>query len=183
HIIEAIENAERTIGQLLKHKLLEKQKHLNSLKQASPFQYPKQMIEKHRQTIDFIEMRMDRQTKHIFSRKKQEIEQHHIVKQKQIIQMKLQNNRVTLQQHLKEISNNALQKLKDKEQKLHVQMEKLMLLNPVHILHRGYTLPYDKNQQMIKSVQDVEEKESIFIQFHDGKIQTEVKEIWRDVDE
>lgn len=183
HIIETIRNTERTMTQLLKHRLLDKQKHVNTLKQASPFQHPKRMIEKHRQTIDFIEMRMDQQTKHSFLRKKQQMEQHHIANKKQIIQMKLENNRVTLHQHVHQIGNITLQKWKEKEQKLHVQMEKLMLLNPLHILHRGYTLPFDEKQQLIKTVQDVEEEDSIYIQFHDGTIQANVKQIWRDVDE
>lgn len=65
--------------------------------------------------------------------------------------------------------NNPTVLYKDDIHKLNLLIEKLELLNPLAILKRGYTVTY-QNDKIIKSIKDIDTKNTLKIKFFDGFI-------------
>lgn len=65
--------------------------------------------------------------------------------------------------------NNLTVLYKDDIHKLNLLVEKLELLNPLAILKRGYTVTY-QNDKIIKSIKDIDTKNTLKIKFFDGFI-------------
>ena len=65
--------------------------------------------------------------------------------------------------------NNPIVLYKDDIHKLNLLVEKLELLNPLAILKRGYTVTY-QNDKIIKSIKDIDTKNTLKIKFFDGFI-------------
>lgn len=65
--------------------------------------------------------------------------------------------------------NNPTVLYKDDIHKLNLLVEKLELLNPLAILKRGYTVTY-QNDKIIKSIKDIDTKNTLKIKFFDGFI-------------
>ena len=65
--------------------------------------------------------------------------------------------------------NNPTVLYKDDIHKLNLLVEKLELLNPLAILKRGYTVKY-QNDKIIKSIKDIDTKNTLKIKFFDGFI-------------
>ncbi len=62
---------------------------------------------------------------------------------------------------------------KDRQRLEHLKMQ-LALVNPLHILERGYALVFDeKTSSLVRSAKQVTAKHKLMIQFYDGKILTE----------
>ncbi|MFM7024127.1 MAG: exodeoxyribonuclease VII large subunit [Flavobacteriales bacterium] len=54
--------------------------------------------------------------------------------------------------------------------------EKVKLLDPAHVIARGYTLTY-LSGKVVKSIQELKEGEQITTQFKDGKVQSKISEL------
>lgn len=66
--------------------------------------------------------------------------------------------------------------LQTKKQSLEMKISLLHSLSPLNVLNRGYAVPYDKNYKVIKSVEQIKEKDSISILLKDGEIKAEIIE-------
>lgn len=53
-------------------------------------------------------------------------------------------------------------------------IDKLSLVNPLEILKRGFALPYNHTGDLIKSVQNIEEKDEIIVKLNDGDLNCRV---------
>ncbi len=56
-------------------------------------------------------------------------------------------------------------------------------MNPFEIMKRGFALPYNQEGELIKSVGQVREKDTISIKLTDGKIKAEVLKIKENPDD
>lgn len=65
-----------------------------------------------------------------------------------------------------------------KGNELERRIEKIEALNPIKVLKRGYTIT-KKSGKIVKSIEDVEVKDTIETIFRNGKIKSEIKEIIR----
>ncbi|NLM63359.1 MAG: exodeoxyribonuclease VII large subunit [Mollicutes bacterium] len=93
-----------------------------------------------------------------------------IEKLNQIMNYKIEKYRITLDN----IKNNHIlvnptNLYKTQKQELTNIISKIELLNPLGILKRGYTLTY-QNEKIVKSIEEIKEKEALKIKFHDGMI-------------
>lgn len=79
---------------------------------------------------------------------------------------------------IKQMTQNAQKQWEAKKQYAMQCFTKLDTLSPLKTLTRGYTLT-KKEGTVIKSVEQIQEKERLQIQFLDGEIETEVKEVRR----
>ena len=69
----------------------------------------------------------------------------------------------------------TLRTLNEKDNSLNTIIEKMILVNPMNILKKGYTLTY-QNDKLITSVDNVENKD-ISVKFFDGIIKATVTEV------
>ena len=81
------------------------------------------------------------------------------------------------------------QQISDKETKYSLLLSKLNVLSPLNMMKRGYSLVYNAEENLVKRVDDVKEKEQITVRLQDGQLQCLVEERtheklfdWRDDD-
>ena len=74
------------------------------------------------------------------------------------------------------LQSSALQKITVENQKIENVIEKLILLNPLHILNKGYALTY-QNGKMISSVKQIEKEQNLLVQYSDGQVETKIEYI------
>jgi len=79
---------------------------------------------------------------------------------------------------MKQMGHHAQKQLQEKKQYAIHCFTKLDTLSPLKTLTRGYTLT-KKEGMVIKSVQQIQKQDQLHIQFLDGEIETEVKEVRR----
>ena len=60
--------------------------------------------------------------------------------------------------------------------KIHGLIEQLEMINPLHVLKRGYTLTY-QDGKVVKSVDDIDRNNTIKIKMSDGQIEAKVIDI------
>lgn len=73
--------------------------------------------------------------------------------------------------------------VREKRNSLHRLLDKLTILNPLQTIKRGYAVLYDKDEQIIRSVNDVEIGDSIDVKIADGIVTSEVKNVIKTKDE
>jgi len=56
-------------------------------------------------------------------------------------------------------------------------------LNPLHIMKRGFALPFKEDKTLIKSVEQLSVGERLKINISDGRFYCQVQDIRRDLDE
>lgn len=66
-----------------------------------------------------------------------------------------------------------------KDQSLQRQIEKLILLNPLHIMQKGYTIT-KQGEHLVTSILELDEQKSLEVLFHDGSVQTKILKIRKD---
>lgn len=69
--------------------------------------------------------------------------------------------------------------LLSKDQSLQTQIEKLILLNPLHIMQKGYTIT-KQEERLVTSITELDEQKSLEVLFHDGSVQTKILKIRKD---
>lgn len=62
------------------------------------------------------------------------------------------------------------QLLKQKQKEFVHQISTLNALSPLKVMERGYSITYDENDQIVKSVKDIAVGSSITVSFVDGTI-------------
>ena len=87
-----------------------------------------------------------------------------------------ENKKQKLDMSLEKLNNIIKLKLENNKNLLVNMIDKLNILNPLNILKRGYSLTY-KDDEIIKSVKQVKNNDSLKIKLSDGNILVNVKEI------
>src|SRR5699024_4511758 len=86
-------------------------------------------------------------------------------------------------EHLKQLvirQNDTIEEhLTTKRQELNKLLDKLTILNPLQTIKRGYAVLYDRNQQIVHSVKQVQIKDTIDIKVTDGNIRATIEQIKR----
>ena len=82
-------------------------------------------------------------------------------------------------QHLEHIKanyvlNNPQVIYKEKINKLNNLTEKLELVSPIHVLRRGYAITMDKENKVIKSIDQIKENDNINVTLANGQIEAKV---------
>jgi exodeoxyribonuclease VII large subunit len=65
-----------------------------------------------------------------------------------------------------------------KQQKLHELISELDALSPLSVLNRGFSVIFDQQQKIIKSVQQVNVGQTLQLKLHDGKVLSRVDKIF-----
>lgn len=56
----------------------------------------------------------------------------------------------------------------------------LGIINPESVLQRGYSIVYDENGEILNSVENIKEGDSLKIRLFDGTVVSEVREVSND---
>ncbi|HHU56395.1 MAG TPA: exodeoxyribonuclease VII large subunit [Acholeplasmataceae bacterium] len=61
-------------------------------------------------------------------------------------------------------------------QQVEQNIDKLIILNPLNVMKKGYTLTY-QDQDLITSITKVDERKDLVVKFHDGEVKSKIIEV------
>ncbi|MFT4415640.1 exodeoxyribonuclease VII large subunit [Fredinandcohnia humi] len=161
----------------MKEKLVTDSNRLQSLQKSYAFRFPRNLYEQKEQQLDRLVDRLGKEGKMVISRKQEiytklALRLHHNHPSEKLIQAKQKQN-LYKKMLLKEFT----QVLKQRKYIFASTVSKLEALSPLKIMERGYSLVYDDNENLVKSVQHVETGKRIKVKLRDGQLDCEVIEV------
>ncbi|MCH1626629.1 exodeoxyribonuclease VII large subunit [Fredinandcohnia quinoae] len=180
HLSELMERllVKRTrLLRVMKERLNTDSKRLSNLQKSYAFRFPKNLYVQKEQQLDRVVERLEREGKLVISRK---LEFHNK------LSMRLSNHhpkekleRAKAQQVLykKMIIKEMNQLVNQKKLLFSSTLSKLEALSPLKIMERGYSLVYNEQKQIVKSVRNIEQRDIINVKLKDGQLACEVVEI------
>lgn len=177
---EHIRNLTARLYKMTQLTMSQKKESLQIIRGSYALHYPKHLINEKEQYVDRLQDDMMTSIHTLI--KQQQYTYHHLI-------TRLQHNHpeARVQQTKKEISHSqqalikTIQlKLQQIEGKLTANIEKLMILNPLQTMHRGFSVTYDQSSHLIKSVDQVNLEDQVTVQLTDGSFLCTVDDIRRD---
>ncbi len=96
----------------------------------------------------------------------------------QVVQLRLAGERQQLQQKLQRLADlHPRQLVAERRRDLQQALALLRALSPQHLLDRGFSLVRDEQGQLVRSVQGLKRGQPLLVQFADGQVSTDVREI------
>ncbi|GGE53868.1 exodeoxyribonuclease VII large subunit [Priestia taiwanensis] len=176
-VLERIEQRTLRLQRAMNEKLQEGKNRLKQAEQSYAFRYPKQLYEQKEQQLDRLLEDLTKAINHVYDQKKKMYEQHalrldkhHPHQQVEHMKSRFANLEKNLQQEVHKI-------LEKKQQQFSSAVSRLEVLNPLHIMNRGYSVAYNEEGSVVKSVKDIRLGESLKVQMQDGHVDCHVQGI------
>jgi exodeoxyribonuclease VII large subunit len=173
-LLEKLSDKQTRLLRAMKKKMTSENDRLNKIKKSYAFKYPKNLYVQKEQELDKMIERLEKQGKIVIERKREQwknlsdlLKRNHPLKQFQ----KAEERFRTIVKSLEKEMN---QKLKEKQMTFQSIIAKLDALSPLKIMERGYSLVYNQNQQLVKSVEQVQPGEYITVNLKDGQLDCQI---------
>ncbi|MDX8364288.1 exodeoxyribonuclease VII large subunit [Cytobacillus sp. IB215665] len=159
---------------LMKQRLVNEADQLNHMKKSYAFRYPQQLYAQKNQELDRMLEQLKRTVSRLVSVKQDSTE--NLLKRlmqkhpKELIHKAFEQHSITTKALQKEIQN----VVKQNQLLFTSNVSKLDALSPLKVMDRGFSLVYDNNDLIVKSVERVKVNDSLTIQMKDGKLACEV---------
>lgn len=173
---ESLLYRQNQLHQLLMMQITDKKRRLEQLRHAGAFQSPKNLIYEKQQYTDHLHDKMNYSMQTYIREKRYHLErlQYKLANQSPAQQVIRQREKLsTLTKQLNRLFPLHIQK---KQNQLANVIEKLTLVNPLHILQRGFALPLRENKQVVRSIDDLEINDAITVEVNDGTLLCRVDE-------
>ncbi|TWI55947.1 exodeoxyribonuclease VII large subunit [Halalkalibacter nanhaiisediminis] len=176
-IVRTIMTLRKRLTLAMKEQITREGSKLERLKRSYAFKYPEQLVRQKEQELDGLLDRLKRVAKRALQdpanqllHLEKSLKRLHPDIQVKQAQEKTSQLHVALVKAMKE-------QLNTKRQPFQKAVSELQLLSPLRLMERGYSLAYDKDQQMlIKSTKQVEVGSELQIRLKDGKLYCRVEE-------
>lgn len=169
-LLDRLKKDERRMSLVLTQQIETYQRLIKRLQSAYAFRYPEQLIAQKEQELDKLNDRMNQALQMTVDQKDKIYRQFVERMRFSHIAQKFKQNQDTLKAHNERLNTIFNQITESHMKRLDVAMTKLELLNPLHIMKRGFAIPYKKADEIIYSIQDIKEEDEITVQLSDGKI-------------
>ncbi|NJP37633.1 exodeoxyribonuclease VII large subunit [Alkalicoccus luteus] len=164
----------------VKLKIDRKQEQLKALDRSYAFQYPRRLLEQKEQELDIWTDKLRRALQENSQSQRnrlEKLEQRLLNVHPQRAVEKEKNKLLQFEQAMK----TAMRRQHDNSRhRLDVQLSKLELLSPLQLMRKGYSLTYDKNGGLLKSVKDIAEGDTVSLTLQDGRIYASVENVIRE---
>lgn len=157
-----------------------KKEALQQLQQATFFHYPNRMLNENEQYLNRLIERLNlavqtnlQNKQRLHQQRITQVQINHPGSKIKLTEQKIQQQKKQMDRQMKDV-------LFEKQRTLATYVDKLTLLNPLHIMQRGFSVTFNNENEIIKTVATVEENDSVQIQLHDGKINCTVDEVWKE---
>lgn len=176
-LLERIYTLKRALVREMNREITNHKNDLQRLKQSYAFRYPRQLLNQKEQELD----------KHVEDLQRAMLN-NNLHKEKAYANMytrlQTQHPKRQLEQAVKELRNittkqkNMMSRIYErKSMQLTNTMDKLMLLNPLEIMKRGFALPYTARGEIINTTKQIHEKDKITVQINDGLLYCQVEQV------
>lgn len=165
-----------TLSSIIKEKLTVASQELKKVKSSYILKNPMTLYEMKMQKLDALTDALNKDMTNYITQKKLELQSY----QKSFV---LQNPLNSYTKYFKDLENSQKvlknkieQILEKKTSDLQYVIQTLRLVNPLNILDKGFSL-VKRDGHIIKSSQEIKEKDLLDIRLHQGELKVEVKEI------
>ncbi|SFE31167.1 exodeoxyribonuclease VII large subunit [Alteribacillus iranensis] len=160
----------------MKEKVAKEQEKLARMKRSYAFRYPTHLLEQKEQELDRMIERLSQSVKR--SREKREEQLNYMYKR--LLQFhpaqRVEAEKRNLE-HVIEKAEKTMERLVgDRKNNFSHVLQKLQLLNPLEVIQRGYSVVYNEEKGLVKSIQEIEKDEDLTVFVQDGTIHATVKE-------
>jgi len=154
------------------HRLLAQR--LVQLSESAVLRRPEQMIERYSQRVDYLDMRLQSAARHEAGRARQRAEQ--IFGRMQLLrERRFSDLRARLEGARQSLNSSVAVLIEKKKNRVETSERQLVLLNPLKVIERGYSLTRIEGGGLVRSVGDVTPGLSLVTQLSDGFIRSEVE--------
>ncbi|ANT57199.1 exodeoxyribonuclease VII large subunit [Bacillus sp. FSL R5-0820] len=174
-LIERIKSIDIRLTRAVKNRTSQAKDRLVALQSSYAFRFPKRLQEQKEQQFDLVFDRFQKQLTRQMEQKRSQLD-------RQTYRLKPLHPKEQLLQAKKRHANETEQLIRSMNvqmKSIHSQFQsvlgKLNALNPLQVMERGYSLAY-KEDELIKSVNQVETKDQLTITMKDGRLICEVIE-------
>lgn len=161
----------------MKDKLITDSNRLTALQKSYAFRFPKNLYDQKEQQLDRLVDRLGREGKMLISRKQEDYNKLSVRLRHNHPQEKLQQAMEKQNLYKKVLLKEFTQLLKQKKYIFSSTVSKLEALSPLKIMERGYSLVYDQEKQLVKSVHQIKSGRKIKVKLRDGQLDCEVLEV------
>lgn len=159
----------------MQNKLAEENRHLVRLRASYAFKYPAHLVRQKEQQLDTSIERLHRVIKSIYA---QNFERLQTLSKRMYLQ-KPEQKLLDAQQQVQK-ANESLQtemkRILERHQKdLMSKMDKLSLLNPLEVMKRGFSITYNRDKEIIKSIEETNVDDEIQVYLEDGVLDCRVE--------
>ncbi|MFC7394232.1 exodeoxyribonuclease VII large subunit [Scopulibacillus cellulosilyticus] len=158
----------------IKKKVEREKEKLQRLRESYAFRYPEQLMRQKEQDLDRLMMQLTKYTKRHMQLKRDKAQQslRLLYKHHPAEQMKLSKKRL---EELSERLNRSMKlQNKQKQSDLKQLLGQLNALSPLKVMERGYSLAYDEQKQLVKTVKQVQPGDPLTIKLSDGTLDCQV---------
>ncbi|WP_413627260.1 exodeoxyribonuclease VII large subunit [Fructilactobacillus vespulae] len=176
-LIVSLNNANNIMNNSIRNLIRTNQQKLEQLKRSYVFQDPKRLYESYQQQLDILTEKVQVGFKTIIN---QDVNRFEVLKSNLIAESP-KNQIKSNQKQLEYLNTNLINAIKiihkQKNDKLANEIAALDHLSPLKIMSRGYSLVKDSQGNLIKSVDQVSNKEEIKVDLSDGSIAANITKI------
>ncbi|WP_042346040.1 exodeoxyribonuclease VII large subunit [Bacillus massiliigorillae] len=158
------------------NEIKQKEAALTRLDKSYAFRYPEKLYQQKVEQLDLVMERLQKESRRYFDQKLDKVQYLHQVLRRFHPNDKIKMHMENIVKHEKQLKRLMKTNIQTKEQKFVSTMSKLNVLNPLNIMERGYSIAFDKQQNVIKSNQQVDIGDSISVVVKDGQLLCEVKD-------
>ncbi|WP_243386565.1 exodeoxyribonuclease VII large subunit [Bacillus kexueae] len=175
-LLERVSNRKMLLIRQMNEKIRFEKGRLSRLQKSYAFKYPKQLYAQKDQQLDLAVERLIRISRQRLKEKQSELNMLEKQLQHQHPKAKLDQFKEHQQRLQRMIIREMERLLKAKQSSFATSVSKLNALSPLKIMERGYSLVY-KNDDLVKSIEQVREEERIKIKMQDGTIHCKVVDV------
>src|SRR5699024_6073318 len=165
---DTIRHLRARVSKLMQLVLMRKKESIQSLRKSYAFHYPKQLLQEKEQYVDRMADKLSNRYHSLFIDKKTHYTHLNTRLQTQHPKRNIQLASDNLSDVRKRYDKNMDTILRQKQQALYSVIDKLTLLNPLHIMKRGFALPHLKDGTIIKSVNQLTKSDDVSVKIKDG---------------
>ncbi|MGE6629369.1 exodeoxyribonuclease VII large subunit [Bacillus sp. NPDC077027] len=174
-LIERLKSAEVRLTRAVKQRSTQARERLLALQSSYAFRFPKRLQEQKEQQFDHVFDRFQKELTRQLEQKRQQLER----KSYRLMPLHPKEQLMQAKKRHADETNQLIRSMNVQLKSVHSQFQsvlgKLNALSPLQVMERGYSLAY-KEDQLIKSVSQVEQKDRLSITMKDGRLICEVIE-------
>lgn len=167
-------NQVRRLQQSLDLRMEQAKQRLQTMEKSYAFKYPKQLIGQKEQDLDRIMDRFHASGERLFKEKKDELDRIN----KRLFQVRpdrrVEREQAEISRLDRRLEKQMTRIVEEKKNRWQSLVQQLSLVSPLEVMKRGYALPYNDQNELIKSVDEIDKGETIRLQVNNGLIYSEV---------
>lgn len=168
------------VAKLAQINYLQKSESLNVLQTSRGFHYPRQLLHEKEQHLDRLIDHLKEASTSVLHKQQRTYEQLHNRLQLQHPSKRLSITNQKVNFITKQLQQHAFKTYREKQTRVGTLFDKLTLLNPLHVMKRGFSISYSASNQVVNSTAQVQIDDKIRLQLIDGIVKCRVEEVNKD---